>query len=75
MRKIKYTHYSASNYITDRPYDLEEVKKDLPIETIKCKFTPVNFKWEDLDNEVLKVTNVVNEEVKAKGNQIKKNKK
>ena len=43
---LKYTHAAAMGYMSDTLYDLEDIKKELPLDTIKIVFTPVNFEWE-----------------------------
>lgn len=50
MTKIlKYSHPSASKYNVNAVYILEELQKELSLEMIKVMFTPLNFKFGDLD--------------------------
>ena len=47
MKKLlRYTHVAAMGYALDRFYELEELKKELDMDTIKVVFTPFNFEWE-----------------------------
>jgi hypothetical protein len=56
MKKLlKYTHPAAMKYGTADTYELEELKKELDFEMIKVLFTPINFKWEDLNKVVDKI--------------------
>ena len=54
MKKLlKYSHAAAMGYALDRFYELEELKKDLDLDTIKVVFTPFNFEW-DVTKPVVK---------------------
>lgn len=48
-RYIKYTHPAAMGYSAKMSYELNEVLKSEKIDMVKTLFTPINFKWEDLD--------------------------
>ena len=54
---LKYTHPAAMKYDLKKLYELDELKEKLDLGMIKVLFTPVNFKWEDLDikNKVIKI--------------------
>lgn len=54
MKKLKYTHCAASNYVCDREYTLEQLSETMDIEDIKMRFTPTNFKWEDINAKPIK---------------------
>lgn len=49
---IKYTHPAAMGYSAKMSYELDEVLELEGIERVRVLFTPVNFKWEDLDKPV-----------------------
>jgi len=49
MKYLKYNHPAAMKYNAKKVYELEELKKELDIETIKRLFVPINFKWQDLE--------------------------
>ena len=59
MRKLKYNHPSVppKNINVNGVYELDELKKAFNFDTIKILFTPINFKWSDLEKKVNKVSN------------------
>lgn len=59
MKNLKYNHPSVppKNINVNGVYELEELKKTIDLNTIKTLFTPINFKWSELDKKVSKVLN------------------
>ncbi len=51
MKYLKYNHPAAMKYRVGKIYELEELKNELDIETIKRLFIPINFKWQDLETK------------------------
>jgi hypothetical protein len=54
---LKYTHPADMGYNVKIPYELDEVKQKLSIDMIKVLFTPIDFKWSDLDKSKKKTKN------------------
>ena len=50
MKKyIQYTHPAACGYEGEGSYDYDAIVKELGLEKTKMLFTPINFKWSDLE--------------------------
>lgn len=49
MKYIKYTHAAYVGYDAGVLHILDEVVKKEGIERTKMLFTPIDFKWEDLE--------------------------
>lgn len=52
MKYVKYTHAAAIGYDANIAHKLDDVIAKEGIERVKALFTPVNFKWEDLNEPV-----------------------
>lgn len=49
MKLLKYNHPASMGYDTKKVYNLEDLKKDLSLDKIKILFTPIGWKFEDLE--------------------------
>ncbi len=58
MKTLRYTHPASNKYNPKKIYILDDLLKDMDIKKIKVFFTPVDFKWEDLDKPKLKKKDV-----------------
>lgn len=54
MKYLKYNHPAAMKYDIKKTYELEELKKELDLETIQVLFMPIGWKFEDLVEKKIK---------------------
>ena len=59
MNQLKYNHPSVppANINVNGIYELDELKKTFSFNIIKILFTPINFKWSDLEKKANKDLN------------------
>ena len=46
---VKYTHPAAREYSPNVSYDYESILEEIGVKDAKIFFTPINFKWDDLN--------------------------
>ncbi len=56
MKQLKYNHPSVppKGIQLNKKYTLEDLQSEFELELIKTLFTPVNFKWTDLEKKSIK---------------------